>query len=165
MLKQLTEYLDNQHVKYIVITHSQAFTAQEVAASAHLPGKEFAKTVIVRIDGAMAMAVLPASFMVDFTRLRTALGAAKVELATEAEFKGLFPACEVGAMPPFGNLYGMRVIVEKSLAEDKEITFNAGSHKELVRLSYVDFERLVAPDLQSFGIKKKTHDPDELLQA
>jgi Ala-tRNA(Pro) deacylase len=158
MLKRLTEYLDTSKVKYVVILHSPAYTAQEVAASVHIPGKEMAKTVMARIDDTMSMVVLPASHMVDFTQLRQALGASKVELATEAEFKGLFPECEVGAMPPFGNLYSMNVIVEQGLTEDEEIAFNAGTHKELVKLSYKDFESLVSPKVMSFGVKKKTHD-------
>ena len=143
--KRLKEFLDGQKVKYVVIQHSPAFTAQEIAASAHVSGKELAKTVMVRIDGKMAMAVLPASFKVDFDRLREAAGAERVELAGEAEFEDMFPGCEVGAMPPFGNLYDMEVYVSKRLAEDEEIAFNAGSHTELVRLAYADFERLVSP--------------------
>jgi Ala-tRNA(Pro) deacylase len=158
MLKRLTEYLDKSKVKYVMILHSPAYTAQEVAASVHIPGKEMAKTVMVRIDDAMSMVVLPASHMVDFTQLRQALGASKVELATEAEFKDLFPECEVGAMPPFGNLYSMDVVVEQVLTEDEEIAFSAGTHKELVKLSYKDFESLVSPRVLPFGVKKKTHD-------
>ena len=143
--KRLKEFLDGQKVKYVVIQHSPAFTAQEIAASAHVSGKELAKTVMVRIDGKMAMAVLPASFKVDFDRLREAAGAESAELAGEAEFEDMFPGCEVGAMPPFGNLYDMEVYVSERLAEDEEIAFNAGSHTELVRLAYADFERLVSP--------------------
>ena len=143
--KRLKEFLDAEKVKYVVIQHSPAFTAQEIAASAHVSGKELAKTVMVRIDGKMAMAVLPASFKVDFDRLREAAGAERVELAGEAEFEDMFPGCEVGAMPPFGNLYDMEVYVSKRLAEDEEIAFNAGSHTELVRLAYADFARLVSP--------------------
>ena len=151
MLKKLTDYLDTNDVKYVVLKHSPAFTAQEIAASAHLPGKELAKTVMVKVDGTMAMAVLPASSMIDFARLREGIGARAVELATEAEFKGLFPECEVGAMPPFGNLYQVKVFVDAHLKEDTEIAFNAGSHKELVRVPYVDFERLVQPRILDFG--------------
>jgi Ala-tRNA(Pro) deacylase len=162
MLKRLTEFLDSNAVKYVVLTHSAAYTAQEIAASAHLPGKDVAKTVMVKVDGKMAMVVLPASCMVDFTHLRVTLGASKVELATETEFKGLFPECEPGAMPPFGNLFSMPVIADKSLSEDAEIAFNAGTHKELVRLSYQDFERLVAPKVLPFGVQKRPHDASEL---
>ena len=139
------EFLDSHYVKYITISHSPAFTAQEIAASAHIPGKELAKTVMVKIDGTMAMAVLPASAKVDFELLQDVAGADEVELATEKEFADLFPECEVGAMPPFGNLYDMAVYVADTLADDAEIAFNAGSHSELIRIAYQDYERLVRP--------------------
>jgi len=144
-VQKLKEFLDSNDVKYVVIKHSAAFTAQEIAASAHVPGKELAKTVMVKIDGKMAMAVVPASYRVDMERLKSVAGAGSVELASEQEFKDMFPACEVGGMPPFGNLYDMDVFVAQSLAEDEEIAFNAGSHTELVRLAFSDFERLVQP--------------------
>src|SRR3990172_6623236 len=143
--KRLKEFLDGHQVKYVAMMHSPAYTAQQIAASAHVPGKELAKTVIVRIDGKMAMAVLPASFKVNFERLRAAAGPERVELASEKEFQDAFPGCEVGAMPPFGNLYGMEVYASQALAEDEEIAFNAGSHTELIRLSYKDFEELASP--------------------
>ena len=155
ILKKLVEFLDSNKVKYVVMTHSAAFTAQDVAQSAHIPGKEVAKTVIVWMDGAMAMAVLPASQMVDFNLLKEVTGAKNVELASESEFKDRFPECEVGAMPPFGNLFTMRVFVSNSLKEDKEIAFNAGSHRELVRMAYADYERLVKPTVGSFTFQKK----------
>jgi Ala-tRNA(Pro) deacylase len=144
-VQKLKDFLDQNQVKYVAIKHSPAFTAQETAASAHIPGQEVAKTVMVKIDGKMAMAVLPASFQIAFDLLKEAAGGAQVELATEAEFRDLFPGCELGAMPPFGNLYDMEVYVAERLAEDKEIAFAAGSHAELIRLSYKDFESLVKP--------------------
>jgi Ala-tRNA(Pro) deacylase len=150
-VKKLKDFLDNQKVKYVTISHSPTYTAQEIAASAHIPGKELAKTVMVKIDGKMAMAVLPASHKVDFHLLKKAAGASKVELATEQEFKDLFAECEVGAMPPFGNIYGMEVFVAESLDEDEEIAFNAGLHTELIRLAYKDFERLVKPKVAKFS--------------
>ena len=143
--KQLKEYLDEQQVKYVVIQHSPAFTAQEIAASAHVRGKEMAKTVMVTLDGRMAMAVLPASRKVGFDQLRETSGADNVQLASEQAFRDIFPGCEVGAMPPFGNLFDLDVYVSKSLTDDEEIVFNAGSHTELIRLAYKDFERLVQP--------------------
>jgi len=152
-VKKLKEYLDSNKIKYETMGHSQVFTAQEIAASAHIPGKEMAKTVVVRIDGKMAMAVLPASYRVDFELLKEAAGASSVELASEEEFEDLFPDCKIGAMPPFGNLYGMDVFVAASLADDEDIAFNAGSHSELIRLSYKDFERLVAPKVVKFSHK------------
>jgi Ala-tRNA(Pro) deacylase len=144
-VSKLKEFLDSQNVKYVSIAHSTAYTAQGIAALTHIPGKELAKTVIVKIDDALAMAVLPASAIADLSLLRAATGADTVELAREAEFKDRFPECDTGAMPPFGNLYGMPVFVDETLAEDEEIAFNAGSHNELIRLSYADFERLVRP--------------------
>ncbi len=144
-LKTLKEFLDSNQVRYVVISHSPAYTAQEIAASAHIPGRELAKTVMVKLDGDLAMAVLPATSRVSFPLFKAAAGAGKVELASEDEFKDVFPGCELGAMPPFGNLYNLRVYVDRSLAEDEQIAFNAGSHTELVRLAYADFEALVNP--------------------
>ncbi len=150
-VKKLKKFLDDHQVKYIVISHSKAYTAQQIAASAHISGKELAKTVMVKINDDMAMTVLPASYKVDFNLLREVTGAGKVGLATEEEFRYMFPECEVGAMPPFGNLYNMNVFVAESLAEDEEIAFSAGSHTELIRLAYKDFERLVNPIVLKFS--------------
>ena len=161
ILKRLMEFLDQQQIKYVVVSHSPAFTAQEVAATVHIPGEEVAKAVMVKVDGKMAMAVVPASYMVDFRKLKDAVGARKIELATESEFKDLFPECEIGAMPPFGNLYNLDVFASDTLAEDEEISFNAGSHRELVRMAYKDFERLVKPKVTSFSVKKKIHGAEE----
>ena len=152
-VKRLKEYLDTNGIRYVTIRHSPAYTAQEVAASAHIPGKELAKTVMVTIDDDMAMAVLPASYHVDLQRLADITGAKHVGLAKEEEFKDLFPACEVGAMPPFGNLYGMRVFSDAALAEDEEVAFAAGTHTELIRLSYADFVRLVEPITVQFSLE------------
>jgi Ala-tRNA(Pro) deacylase len=149
--KKLREFLDGQGIKYVTVSHPVAYTAQETAALTHVVSKELAKTVIVKVDGALAMAVLPASYEVDLSRLRAATGARTISLAKEKEFKNQFPECEIGAMPPFGNLYGMAVFVDESLAKDKEIAFNAGSHNELVRLFYDDFERLVKPTVLKFS--------------
>jgi Ala-tRNA(Pro) deacylase len=144
-LETLTTFLDSNAVKYVTMKHSPAYTAQELAALAHVPGKDWAKTVMVKLDGKMAMAVVPASSRVVFDLLREASGAKAAELATEQEFKDLCPGCEVGAMPPFGNLFGMAVFVDEALAEDVEIAFNAGTHTEVVRLPFADFERLAKP--------------------
>lgn len=152
-VRKLKEFLDSSKIKYVSIKHSLAYTAQEIAASAHIRGKELAKTVMVSLDGKTAMAVLPASYRVDLERLKKAVGAKKIELLTEKDFKDMFPECEVGAMPPFGNLYGMEVYVATSLAEDDEIAFNAGSHTELIRVAYKDFERLVKPKVLEFSFK------------
>jgi len=149
-VKKLKDFLDSQKVKYIAITHSAAYTSQEVAASAHVSGKEFAKTVIVQLDNKMAMAVLPANLKVVLQDLKELTGSDRVKFVPEDEFKKLFPDCETGAMPPFGNLYGMDVYVAPALTEDEEIAFNAGSHTELIRMAYKDFERLVQPKILSF---------------
>src|SRR5215472_15068860 len=138
-LQKLKAFLDRQSVRYVVIAHSVAYTAAEIAAQAHVPGKELAKTVIVKIDGELAMAVVSASQHVNLSFLKAETFAKTVDLATEDEFKERFSDCEVGAMPPFGNLYGMPVFADESLARDKEIAFNAGSHRELVRLAWDDF--------------------------
>jgi Ala-tRNA(Pro) deacylase len=155
ILKQLVDFLDSHNVKYVNSTHSTAFTAQDVADSAHISGNEMAKTVIVWMDGAMAMVVLPAFSMVDFNKLKGATGSKSLELASESEFKNRFPSCEVGAMPPFGNLYDMKVFIDAMLAEDTEFAFNAGSHHELIRMYYGDYARLVKPTVASFAFKKK----------
>lgn len=146
-LDRLREFLDSQNIKYVIISHSPAYTAAGIAALAHIPGKELAKTVMVKIDGALAMAVVSASQHVDLALLKAATFAKTVDLATEDEFKESFPDCELGAMPPFGNLYGMPVFADESLSRDKEIAFNAGSHRELVRIAWTDFEKLVQPRL------------------
>ena len=146
-LSKLRKFLDSHHIKYLVISHSLAYTAQGVAALAHVSGKELAKTVIVKIDGILAMAVVPASFHVDMDRLKMLTGAQAVELATEAEFKDAFPDCETGAMPPFGNLYDMSVYADMKLTENEEITFTAGTHRELVRMHWDDMLRLVNPTI------------------
>ena len=149
--QKLKKFLDEHKIKYVAISHSPSYTAQEIAASAHVPGQEMAKTVIVKVDGKMAMAVLPAPHKVDFKLLTKALGARSVELATEQEFADRFPGCEPGAMPPFGNLFDMDVFVARKLSEDEEIAFNAGSHTELIKLSYRDFEKLVKPKVAAFA--------------
>lgn len=149
---KLKTYLDENNVQYVTITHSQAFTAQQVAASAHIKGKEMAKTVIIKINGRLAMAVLPATYHVDFQLLKEVTGNQNVVLAHESEFREIFNDCELGAMPPFGNLYDMDVYVAQSLTEDDEIAFNAGTHSELIRMKYSDFEQLVKPKILKFSV-------------
>ncbi len=146
-LSKLRDFLDSHHIKYLIISHSLAYTAQGVAALAHVSGKKLAKTVIVKVDGVLAMAVIPASLHVDLARLRKITGAQVVELASEREFKDAFPDCETGAMPPFGNLYDMPVYADASLADCEEITFSAGTHRELVRMSWEDMVHLVNPSV------------------
>jgi Ala-tRNA(Pro) deacylase len=150
----LTQLLDREGAKYVTIQHSPAYTAQEVAAAAHVSGKEMAKTVVTKLDGKPALVVLPAGEKVNFDHLRANTGAREVELASEQEFASLFPGCELGAMPPFGNLYGLETYVTKSLADDDEIAFNAGTHTEVIRMPYADFERVVHPRTIDAGATK-----------
>lgn len=152
-LNKLTKYLDENGKKYVVLKHAPAYTAQEVAALAHVPGKDMAKTVIVKVDGDLKMVVLPSTHNVDFDAIKDALGAGEVELATEEEFENLFPDCELGAMPPFGKLYEIDTLVAESLTEDEEIAFNAGTHKELVKMGYRDYEELAEPQIVPAGIR------------
>jgi len=152
--KKLKAYLDENNVRYVTIRHSSAFTAQEVAAKTHIAGKELAKTVMIKLEKRMIMAVLPASYKVDFDLLYDVFGTHHVMLASEEEFKYRFPDCEVGAMPPFGNLYDLEVYVAQALAEDETIAFNAGSHTELIQMNYADFERLVQPHVFKFSVKE-----------
>jgi Ala-tRNA(Pro) deacylase len=151
---KLKQFLDENQVRYVSVRHSPVYTAQEIAASAHIPGRELAKTVMVKIDGTMAMAVLAAPARLDLGALRRAAHARSVTLADEKEFSGAFPDCEPGAMPPFGNLYGLKVYLDRALAEDQQIAFNAGSHAELIQMDYRQFERLVQPVVASLSAEK-----------
>lgn len=149
----LKRFLDSHQVKYSTVEHSPAYTAQEVAAISHIPGKELAKSVIIKMDGKVVMVVLPAARRINFSQLKAVTGATTAELATEREFEERFPDCQLGAMPPFGNLYDMDVLVDESLANDEEIAFNACNHRELIRLSFADFTRLVKPKILDFAWK------------
>ena len=150
-LNKVRAFLDQHHIQYMVISHSKAYTAQGIAAIAHIRGQELAKTVIVKLDGALAMAVLPASYQVDLLALKKVVGVGDASLASEREFKHHFPDCETGAMPPFGNLYGIPVYMDETLTRDTEIAFNAGTHLELIRMLCADFERLVKPIVLKFS--------------
>ncbi len=148
---RLKQYLDDERVPYVVLSHSAAYTAQEVAAAAHIPGKDLAKTVIVKLDGELAMAVVPASERVSLRALAWGANVETIELATEEEFADRFPACELGAMPPFGQLWGMPVFVSESLAEDEHISFESGLHTEVISLSFDWYRRLVSPEILGFA--------------
>lgn len=150
--EKLKEYLDTHKVRYEEIKHPVKYSAQQAAAAAHISGKELAKTVIVKIQGKLAMAVLPASCRVDFALLREIVGSEDVELAREHEFKDLFPDCDVGAMPPFGNLYGLDVYVAEKLTVDEEIAFKACTHSELIKMAYKDYAGLVKPIVIRFAM-------------
>jgi len=147
---RLTNYLLDKDIRYDIIPHMETYTAQETAATTHVPGMEFAKTVMVKIDKLLAMAVLPAQYKVNLNLLKQAAHAQSVELAVEKDFINIFPGCEIGAMPPFGNLYGLDVYVEEILLGDKEIAFNGGSHSEIIKISYGDFMHLVQPKIARF---------------
>ncbi len=150
-INTLTRFLDDNKVEYVTIRHSPAYTAQKIAAAAHIPGREVAKTVMVKIDGKMAMAVVRATDQVDLDLLRSAAKADSVTLATEDDFRDAFQGVELGAMPPFGNLYGMAVFADEALTKDAQIAFNAGSHTELLQLDYADFQRLAKPKVANFS--------------
>ena len=150
---RLEAYLREKQVPFEVRHHPRAITAQEVAASEHVPGKMLAKTVMVLADGKMVMLALPAPYQVDVDKAGKVLGV-EVRLAHEEEFENTFPDCEVGAMPPFGNLYEVPVYVEAALAEDETIVFRAGTHTDTMSVSYADFERLVEPTIAVFAASR-----------
>lgn len=151
---KLLQYLDDNHVQYELVNHPKAYAAKDVAFKSGIPGRMFAKTVLVKLDGKMAMAVLPAEDKVNFHLLREAARAETITLATENEFEAIFPDCELGAMPPFGNLYGMDVYVGGTLTRADRISFNAGNHTEVLTLPYLDFERLVMPQVAWFTFRQ-----------
>lgn len=151
--ERLQEYLASNGVPFESERHRLAYTAQEVAAAEHVSGKQMAKVVVAMADGSAVMLALPAAKRVDLEKLKLELGAREVRLAREEEFAGVFPDCEVGAMPPFGNLYGVPVYVDKTLARVPEITFQAGTHTETMRIRYADYERLVHPEVRDFVLQ------------
>jgi Ala-tRNA(Pro) deacylase len=150
---RITDYLVRHQVPYQWIHHTPDFTSQETAAHTKTPGREFAKTVVLRVDHDFGLAVLPAPHRIDFEALRRWLNAQEVRLATEDEMESLFPDCEVGAEPPLGALYELPVYVSPSLARDEEITFNAGSHEDVIRMKYDDFARLTRPSIIHFSLQ------------
>ncbi len=153
-IKKLQQFLDDNHVKYVTVNHSPAYTAREVAASVFIPRRDFAKVIMIKVDGRVAMAVLPASRRIDIDKLRDATGATHIDIASENEFKDLFPTCETGAMPPFGNLYDMDVWIDNLLVEDDDIFFNAGTHTQLMQMAFKDYQRLVKPNTADFAVKE-----------
>ena len=145
ILKRLKDVLDQEKVPYEIVDHPTAFTAEGVAITQHIPRQEMAKVVIVDADGSPVMAVGPANRMIALSKLKTALGAKKIALAEESELGALFPECDVGGMPPFGNLFGLPVYVDSSLEKDDTIFFNGGNHQQTVKMRYADFKKLVDP--------------------
>ncbi len=152
MLKKLKDYLAKNQVRYEVGYPERVYTSQEIAAAIHVPGKELAKVVIVKADGKMVMLVLPASYRIDTKKLKKALQSKRLAIAKEEDFEELFPDCEVGAMPPFGNLYHLEVWVDQVLTEDEFIVFRAGSHVETLKIRYNDYIRLVNPRAGDFSV-------------
>ena len=148
--RSVERFLGDQRVEYDVLPHRPAYTAQEGAASAHVPGRQWAKTVACLADERPILAVVPAPELVDLDRLRDVVSAARIRLASEREFEGLYPDCEIGAMPPLGPLYGQPVFIDRSLTAG-EIVFDAGSHRDAVRMKYDDFERVVQPTVGDIG--------------
>lgn len=138
-------YLEAQGVDFEVIDHPLAYTAQEEAAASHIPGRRWAKTVEVLLDGQPVICAVPATRRLDLDKLRAATGAAAATLASEGELADLFPDCELGAMPPFGNLYGQTTFVDEELRESERIAFHAGDHRSAIEMAYSEFERLVEP--------------------
>ncbi len=149
---RIKNHLEEHHVPYLPLTHPSSYTAQGAAAVMHVSGREVAKTVVVQAGSEYVLAVMPASYHVNVEKLASAIGH-PARLATEGEFSGVFPDCEIGAIPPLGELYGLRVFVDESLAADKEIIFNAGTHRDAIRLTYGDFVSLAKPTVCSFATK------------
>lgn len=151
ILRKLQEFLDQNQVEYTHTAHPLAYTAREVASVEHLPAHEVAKTVIYLSESGYGMAVLPADSVVDLEQLRQDLGLTRLRLATEAELAELFPTCELGAMPPFGNLFDLPVYVDSRLGGEDMITFNAGTHRDVIHMHFKDFKRLVNPEVAPFS--------------
>lgn len=154
---RLAEYLDREQASYDTRQHAEAFTAQEVAAKSHVPGRDVAKVVVVRGEtGEYLMAVLPAPCRLDLEALAAAAGAGRLSLASEAEVRRLFPDCEAGAMPPFGRLYGLAVYADGCFPKTERLFFQAGNHHEVVGMAYPEFVRLVNPVVGEFCRRGRT---------
>ncbi len=149
---KIQEYLEEKHVSFAPHQHVPAYTAQEVAAEEHVSGNLLAKGVVVRAGEEFVLCVLPASFKLDLQKVARAAGVKDVRLAGESEMAGLFPDAEVGAEAPFGNLYSLRTLVDKHLAEDDEIIFQAGTHRDAIRMKYRDYADLVHPDVADLAV-------------
>jgi Ala-tRNA(Pro) deacylase len=153
-LQKLIDFLEENNVKFTRIIHSTAYTAQVIAHRAHISGNMLAKTIVLKDpEGKFVMAVVPANYQIDMAKI-SELYKAELDLATEDEFRKLFPGCETGGMPPFGNLFGLPVYVSESLAKSEDIAFNAGNHRELLQIHFSDFESLVKPTIAAFSRKR-----------
>jgi Ala-tRNA(Pro) deacylase len=158
-VKMLKDFLDQQGVRYIATQHSPAYTAQELAHTLHARGAQVAKTVVIELDGKLALAVMPASYRIRWDKFLRAMDTDFIELADEEEFRDRFPGCEVGAMPPFGNLYEMQVYLCEALTNNTEIVFPAGSHSETIRMGLSDYLRLAKPIVMSDGFANPSTSP------
>jgi len=152
ILTKLREFLDANKVAYSVHSHPTAYTAQEIAALQHISGRQLVKAVMVKAGANFVMLALPADRRVDFERLKKTLGVTDVRLAEESEFRDLFPGSEVGAMPPFGNIYELPVYVDRSLEKEPEIVFNAGTHTLTAKMTFRDYVQLVQPVMAEFTV-------------
>jgi Ala-tRNA(Pro) deacylase len=149
---KLKTFLDGAKIKYTPAKHPVVYTAQEIAAAQHVPGRQLAKCVLIKTDRGPVLAVLPAVYRVDLKRVKSAAGAKSASIAKESDIKHHFPDIEVGAMSPFGNLYGVPVIVEKELGNAKDVVFNAGSHTDTIKMAYQDVIKLTKPKLGGFAL-------------
>lgn len=150
----LKEYLDAHQIKYVSVEHSVAYTAKDIAERVNIKGDQMAKTVMVNLDGCMSMVVLPASCRIRWDRFMHAMGTELVALASEEEFKDRFPFCEVGAMPPFGNLYDVPVYMFEGFNEEADFAFRAGTHHEVIKMKLTDYMDLVHPMTLNEGFAK-----------
>ena len=149
--RKVKGFLDENHIDYKILAHRETYTAQEIAAALHVSGQELVKIVVVKSGDGCVMTLLPASYKINMGKIKKILGDNQAILATEKDFKDLFPDCEVGAMPPFGNLYDIDVYVDRSLTKDEEILFQAGNHVETIKMKYEDFERISKPKVAEFA--------------
>lgn len=149
--EKVKSYLDNKHIGYQILQHSLAYTAMETAGAQHIPGKQLIKSVIVKADGKYLMCVLSSNYLINFEKLKKITKSKEAYLATEAEIENLFPDCEIGAGPPFGELFGLEVLVDRVVSENEEIVFNAGTHTDTVKIKYQDFARLTKSKEVNFG--------------
>ena len=151
--KRVTSYLETHDVRFEVLPHRIDYTAQETAADTHTPGRDFAKTILLDMPGGHAMAVVPAVYKVDLEKIRQGIGTGQVKLSDEETMSEVCPDCEVGAEPPFGNLYDLPVYVDPMLTQDEYITFNGGTHEEAIRMRYGDWERIVHPTIMDMVVE------------
>ena len=153
----IRKYLRENRIEFEIGTHVPHYTAQEIAAAEHVPGRMLAKVVIVKADGRFVMTVVPAPRMLDTEKLKLVLGTQEVRLADESEMKELFPDCEVGAEPPFGNLYDMETLIDHELATQNEIVFQSGTHRETIHMRYADYDGLVRPKVADITFPAEAH--------